>query len=32
MEENAHLYPDEDKEAFWAAVEEYRERATKLDS
>jgi hypothetical protein len=32
MQENEHLYPDEDKEAFQAAVEEYRERASKLNS
>jgi hypothetical protein len=32
MKENEHLYPDEDKEAFCAAVQEYRERASKLDS
>jgi len=32
MKENEHLYPDKDKEAFWSAVEEYRERASKLDS
>jgi hypothetical protein len=32
MKENEHLYSDEDKAQFQAAVEEYRERASRLDS
>jgi hypothetical protein len=32
MKENEHLYSDEDKEDFWAAVEEYRERAARQDA
>jgi hypothetical protein len=32
MEENEHLYPDDAKEAFQVAVEEYRARAAKLDA
>jgi hypothetical protein len=31
MKENEHLYTDEDKEDFWAAVEEYRKRASHYD-
>jgi hypothetical protein len=32
MEKNEHLYSDEDKADFLAAIEEYRERSKKLDS
>lgn len=32
MKENEHLYSDEDKEAFWAAAEEYRERSKRHDA
>lgn len=32
MKENEHLYSDEDKEDFWAAAEEYRERAKRHDA
>jgi hypothetical protein len=32
MKENEHLCSDEDKEDFWAAVEEYRERASRHDA
>lgn len=32
MKENEHLYSDEDKQEFHAAVEEYRKRAKRLDA
>ncbi|MBX3232019.1 MAG: hypothetical protein KIT84_20115 [Labilithrix sp.] len=32
MEENQHLYSEEDKGEFWGAVEEYRERAKRHDA
>jgi hypothetical protein len=32
VKDNEHLYSDEDKEDFWAAVEEYRERAKRQDA